>query len=81
MSDTLNQTNVTAPTTTADDPKKTPDGSCCTIPPGGGGDPGPGARSDLSLPPAASDRAAPRSRPSVRTASNLPGMPRCGKLL
>jgi hypothetical protein len=41
MSDTLNQTTVTAPapTTTADDPKKTPDGSCCTVPPGG--DPGP----------------------------------------
>jgi len=44
MSDTLNQTNVTAPaTTTADDPKKTPDGSCCTLPPGG--DPGPGIKS------------------------------------
>jgi hypothetical protein len=41
MSDTLNQTNVTAPTTTPDDPKKTPDGGCCVIPPGNG-DPGPG---------------------------------------
>jgi hypothetical protein len=40
MSDTLNQTTVTEPTTTADEPKKTPDGSCCTLPPGG--DPGPG---------------------------------------